>query len=117
MRIKSIPEYFERRFNSNARYLATFMTLVFMVGYIAIQFLTLATALYRIFGIPLMLTVVLIAIATTLSPGIKSPKDISTLVSKVSSYSQQLLSLLQEKKFIENGGRFLHPFPSPHFIN
>ena len=66
MRIKSIPEYFERRFNSNARYLATFMTLVFMVGYIAIQFLTLATALYRIFGIPLMLTVVLIAIATTI---------------------------------------------------
>lgn len=66
MRIKSIPEYFERRFNSNARYLATFMTLVFMIGYIAIQFLTLATALYRIFGIPLMLTVVLIAIATTI---------------------------------------------------
>lgn len=66
MRIKSIPEYFERRFSANARYLATFMTLIFMIGYIAIQFLTLATALYRIFGIPLMMTVVIIAIATTI---------------------------------------------------
>ncbi|MEC9006628.1 MAG: sodium:solute symporter family protein [Candidatus Neomarinimicrobiota bacterium] len=66
MKIKSIPEYFERRFNSNARYLATILTLIFMIGYIAIQFLTLATALYRIFGIPLMATVVLIAIATTI---------------------------------------------------
>ena len=66
MKIKSIPEYFERRFNAKARYLATFMTLIFMIGYIAIQFLTLATALYRIFGIPLMLTVVIIAIATTI---------------------------------------------------
>jgi|TARA_B100000287_G_scaffold427770_1_gene477983 SSS family solute:Na+ symporter len=66
MRIKSIPEYFERRFNSKARYLATILTLIFMIGYIAIQFLTLATALYKIFGIPLMATVVLIAIATTI---------------------------------------------------
>ncbi len=66
MKIRSIPEYFERRFNAKARYLATFMTLIFMIGYIAIQFLTLATALYRIFGIPLMLTVVIIAIATTI---------------------------------------------------
>ena len=65
-KVKSIPEYFERRFNSKARYLATLMILLYMVGYIAIQFLTLATALYRIYGIPLMLTVVLIAIATTI---------------------------------------------------
>ena len=42
------------------------MSWVYMIGYIAIQFLTLATALYRIYGIPLMLTVVLIAIATTI---------------------------------------------------
>ena len=65
-KVKSIPEYFERRFNRTARYLATMMTLLYMIGYIAIQFLTLATALYRIYGIPLMLTVILIAIATTI---------------------------------------------------
>ena len=65
-KIKSIPEYFERRFSRKARYIATLMTLLYMIGYIAIQFLTLATALYKIYGILLMLTVILIAIATTL---------------------------------------------------
>ena len=65
-KIKSIPEYFEKRFSRKARYIATLMTLLYMIGYIAIQFLTLATALYKIYGIPLMLTVILIAIATTL---------------------------------------------------
>ena len=65
-KVRSIPEYFERRFNRSARYLATGMILLYMIGYIAIQFLTLATALYRIYGIPLMMTVILIAIATTL---------------------------------------------------
>ena len=37
-----------------------------MIGYIAIQLLTLATALYRIYNIPLMITVIIIAIATTI---------------------------------------------------
>ena len=65
-KVRSIPEYFERRFNPTARYLATFMILLYMIGYVAIQFLTLATALYKIYGIPLMLTVLLIALATTI---------------------------------------------------
>ena len=65
-RVGSIPEYFEKRFNKTARSLATLMILVYMIGYIAIQFLTLATALYRIYGIPLMATVVIIAVATTI---------------------------------------------------
>ena len=66
LRLGSIPEYFEKRFSREARYIATFMILMYMIGYIAIQFLTLATALYKIYGIPLMLTVILIAIATTI---------------------------------------------------
>jgi len=65
-KVRSIPEYFEKRFNKTARYLATTMTLLYMIGYIAIQLLTLATALYRIYNIPLMLTVIIIAIATTI---------------------------------------------------
>ena len=65
-KVRSIPEYFEKRFNKTARYLATTMTLLYMIGYIAIQLLTLATALYRIYNIPLMATVIIIAIATTI---------------------------------------------------
>ena len=52
LRLGSIPEYFEKRFSREARYIATFMILMYMIGYIAIQFLTLATALYKIYGIP-----------------------------------------------------------------
>jgi len=65
-KVATIPEYFQRRFNSNARFIATFMILLYMIGYIAIQLLTLATVLYKIYSIPLMTTVVIIAIITTL---------------------------------------------------
>ncbi|MAG20921.1 MAG: sodium/solute symporter [Candidatus Marinimicrobia bacterium] len=63
-RVRSIPEYFERRFNFTARFLATIMILLYMIGYIAIGFLTLATALYKIMGLPLMGTVIVIAVLT-----------------------------------------------------
>ena len=63
-RVGSIPEYFQRRFGSTARKLATLMILLYMIGYIAIGFLTLATALYKILGIPLMSTVIIIAVLT-----------------------------------------------------
>ena len=49
-KVRSIPEYFERRFNKKARLLATTMILLYMIGYIAIQLLTLATALYKIYN-------------------------------------------------------------------
>ncbi len=63
-RVRSIPEYFERRFNPTARFLATVMILLYMIGYIAIGFLTLATALYKIMGLPLMGTVLVVAVLT-----------------------------------------------------
>ncbi|MDP6941070.1 MAG: sodium/solute symporter [Planctomycetota bacterium] len=44
-RVKSIPEYFERRFDSRVRKLATVALLVYMLGYIAIGFLTMAKTL------------------------------------------------------------------------
>ena len=65
-KVASIPEYFQRRFNSKARFIATFMILLYMIGYVAIQLLTLATVLYKIYSIPLMSTVIIIALVTTL---------------------------------------------------
>lgn len=44
-RIRSIPEYFEKRFSPSARFLATILLLLYMVGYIGIGFLTLGKAL------------------------------------------------------------------------
>ncbi len=43
-RVRSIPEYFEKRFSPSARFLATILLLLYMVGYIGIGFLTLGKA-------------------------------------------------------------------------
>ncbi len=43
-KIRSIPEYFEKRFSPSARFLATFLLLLYMIGYIGIGFLTLGKA-------------------------------------------------------------------------
>ncbi|MFQ5747929.1 MAG: sodium:solute symporter [Planctomycetota bacterium] len=50
MRIRSIPEYFERRFHPAVRVLATVGILGFLVGYIGIGFLTMAKTLQPILG-------------------------------------------------------------------
>lgn len=44
-RIRSIPEYFEKRFSPSARFLATILLLFYMIGYIGIGFLTLGKAI------------------------------------------------------------------------
>ena len=44
-RVRSIPEYFEKRFSPSARFLATVLLLLYMIGYIGIGFLTLGKAL------------------------------------------------------------------------
>jgi len=43
-KVRSIPEYFEKRFSPSARFLATILLLLYMVGYIGIGFLTLGKA-------------------------------------------------------------------------
>lgn len=65
-RVQSIPEYFENRFNRTARTLATIMMLLYMVGYVAIGFLTLGTALYKILGWPLYPTIGVIALVSAI---------------------------------------------------
>ena len=49
-KIRSIPDYFERRFNRNVRILATIALLGYMIGYIAIGFLTMGKTLEPILG-------------------------------------------------------------------
>lgn len=43
-KVRSIPEYFEKRFSPSARFLATILLLFYMIGYIGIGFLTLGKA-------------------------------------------------------------------------
>lgn len=74
-KIRSIPEYFEKRFSPSARFLATILLLLYMIGYIGIGFLTLGKAVipmlpeaFTMFGmtvpITLMGAIIVIAIIT-----------------------------------------------------
>ncbi len=74
-KIRSIPEYFEKRFSPSARFLATLLLLFYMIGYIGIGFLTLGKAAlpllpesFELFGMQfqntLMGVIIVIAIIT-----------------------------------------------------
>ncbi|MEE8335821.1 MAG: sodium:solute symporter family protein, partial [Candidatus Neomarinimicrobiota bacterium] len=74
-KVRSIPEYFEKRFSPSARFLATILLLFYMIGYIGIGFLTLGkavipmlpetmTLLGSTFPITLMGAIIVIAVVT-----------------------------------------------------
>jgi len=44
-KIRSIPEYFERRFSPSARFFVTILQLMYLVGYVGIGFLTMGKAI------------------------------------------------------------------------
>ncbi len=61
-RVRSIPEYFERRFNRTARYIAVCIILAYMFFYIGYNLFTIGIALEGMFGMPLIYTVPIVAI-------------------------------------------------------
>ena len=76
-KIRSIPEYFERRFSPGARFLVTILQLLYLIGYTGIGFLTMAKALqpmlpqaFEIFGIHIPITLMNIVFATAFIIGI-----------------------------------------------
>ncbi len=65
-RIQSVPEYFERRFGRQARVVSTLILLVYLVGYIGINFLTMGKALHALTGWPIFGAACVAAVATGL---------------------------------------------------
>lgn len=63
-RLKSIPEYFEKRFDRKARILATIILLVFLLGYISINYFTLGKAIHTLTGWPVFWSAVVAACGT-----------------------------------------------------
>jgi SSS family solute:Na+ symporter len=74
-KVRSIPEYFEKRFSPSSRFIATILLLVYMIGYIGIGFLTLGKAMipllpesFALFGanlpVTLMGVITVIAVIT-----------------------------------------------------
>jgi solute:Na+ symporter, SSS family len=64
-KVASIPEYFGRRFNHTTRNLTTLVILLYMIGYIGINFYTMGVALHSLLGWPKFLgSTVVAAIAS-----------------------------------------------------
>lgn len=61
-RVKSIPEYFERRFNRAARYMAVTIILAYMFFYIGYNLYTIGIAVEGLFGIPLAYSVPVVGV-------------------------------------------------------
>ncbi|MCB0377237.1 MAG: sodium:solute symporter family protein [Bdellovibrionales bacterium] len=60
-RIKSVPEYFERRFNRTARYISLTIILAYMFFYIGYNLYTIGVALEGMFGVPQLYSVPILA--------------------------------------------------------
>lgn len=63
-RLRSIPEYFEKRFDRRARVVATLILLVFLLGYISINYFTLGKAIHTLTGWPVFWSAVVAACGT-----------------------------------------------------
>ena len=66
MKIQSIPEYLERRFDKKTRIAATFIILLYLVGYIGINLITLGKTLHTLLGWQIMTGAIVTAVAVAL---------------------------------------------------
>lgn len=53
-KIRSVPEYFERRFGTNARIASIVLILLYLVGYVGINLYTLGVVVNSLMGVPVM---------------------------------------------------------------
>lgn len=66
MRVTSIPEYFEKRFDKRTQMAALVLILIYLIGYVGINFYTLGVALAPILGMNLYVVVILIALVSAI---------------------------------------------------
>ncbi len=63
-RVRSIPEYFQRRFGTTARFLAVLVILEYMVGYIGFNLYTLGTVAHQVLGVEVWQAIVVISLVS-----------------------------------------------------
>jgi SSS family solute:Na+ symporter len=66
MRIQSVPEYMEARFDKKTRIAATFIILLYIIGYIGINLVTLGRTLHTLLGWEVMTGAAVTAVAVAL---------------------------------------------------
>ncbi|MHC4672497.1 MAG: sodium:solute symporter family protein [Planctomycetota bacterium] len=60
-RVTSIPEYFERRFDSKVRIWATVIILIYLIGYVGVNLFTMGKALNVLVGWPIPVAAIIVA--------------------------------------------------------
>jgi SSS family solute:Na+ symporter len=66
MKIQSIPEYLQARFDKKTRIAATFIILLYIIGYIGINLITLGRTLHTLLGWQVMTGAIVTAVAVAL---------------------------------------------------
>lgn len=65
-RVRSIPEYFQRRFDTKCRIMAVFFLLLYMLGYIGFNLYTLGVAAKAVLGVDLYGAMIVIAVISAI---------------------------------------------------
>ena len=65
-RVTSVPEYFERRFDRRTRLMTTLVLLLYLIGYVGINFYTLGVALHALLGWDVMLASSVVAVISAI---------------------------------------------------
>lgn len=65
-RIKSVPEYFDRRFDRRTRLIATIFTLIYLLGYIGLNFYLMGLALRSMLGINMWIAIPVVAVISAI---------------------------------------------------
>lgn len=63
-RVRSIPEYFQRRFGTFARFLAVVVILEYMIGYIGFNLYTLGTAAHQVIKVEIWQAILIISLVS-----------------------------------------------------
>ena len=65
-RVTSIPEYFERRFGALTRMMCTIIMLLYLIGYIGINFYTLGLVLHKLLGWDIFVAATVVAVISAI---------------------------------------------------
>lgn len=122
-RIRSVPEYFKRRFDERSRVVATILTLLYLIGYIGLNYYLLGIALRSLMGVPLEVSVPIVAVisAIYITAGGQTAVIFTDLVQGVFLYVAGAILLILGISYVGGLGDFwgyldvAHRLPFPKF--
>ncbi len=122
-RIRSVPEYFERRFDERTRVVATILTLLYLIGYIGLNYYLLGIAMRSLLGIPLHASIPIVAVisAIYITAGGQTAVIFTDLVQGLFLYIAGGILLFLGIQYVGGFGNLwsgldvAHRLPFPHF--